>query len=68
MFSKVPWILTSPDGLNWAASTPANTNSLRAIAFGNGVYVVGGDRGQIGVSQRPQLSLASLKLASVWRP
>jgi hypothetical protein len=48
--SKLSTILTSPDGLNWTARTAATTNSLRTIAFGNGVYVAAGDRGQIGVS------------------
>ena len=48
--SKLSTILTSPDGLNWTAEVAATTNSLRTLAFGNGLYLAAGDRGQMGVS------------------
>lgn len=42
--------LTSPDGLIWTAQTSAASNHLRAVTFGNGVFVAVGDRGAIATS------------------
>jgi hypothetical protein len=48
--SKLATTLTSPDGLTWTARTSAATNNLRAITFGNGVYVAVGDHGALVTS------------------
>lgn len=48
--SKIATTITSPDGLTWTAQTSAATNNLRAITYGNGVYVAAGDRGALVTS------------------
>jgi hypothetical protein len=48
--AKLATTLTSPDGLAWTARTSAVTNALRAITFGNGIYVAAGDRGALVIS------------------
>jgi hypothetical protein len=45
--SKVPTILTSPDGLAWTSRSVTASNHLRTIGFGNGVFFAGGDNGLI---------------------
>ncbi len=66
--TKLSTIFTSPDGLNWTFGTAATTNNLRAIAYGNGVYVAAGDRGQIGVSgDGLNWTNVSLNTTTPWR-
>lgn len=48
--SKLATTLTSTDGLNWMAHTSAATNALRAITYGNGLFVAVGDRTTLVVS------------------
>ena len=41
-----PFVLTSTDGTEWSALTPAaGKNAVRRVTFGNGTFVAVGDRG-----------------------
>jgi photosystem II stability/assembly factor-like uncharacterized protein len=63
-------ILTSPDGVNWAASTSGTALALNGVTFGNATFVAVGDQGTIlmssdGIVWTPSTSGTPLPLRGV---
>ena len=57
-------MLTSEDAVAWSAATSHTSDTLYAVAFGDGVFVLVGANGTVGRATDPQLWATSRELVT----